>query len=111
MKILVVEDTEDARVLLVDQISIAGYEVDFAENGVDALAKALASPPDLIISDILMPEMDGFEFCKKVKKEDALKKLPFIFYTATYTEPSDQRLALSLGATRLSSNLKTQLNC
>lgn len=100
MKILVVEDTEDARILLVDLLELHGYEVESAENGVKALEKALASPPGLIISDILMPEMDGFEFCKKVKNEQQLTNIPFIFYTATYTEKSDQNFALSLGASR-----------
>ena len=100
MKILVVEDTEDSRVLLVDQLEVNGYEVESAVNGVEALEKLQASPPEIIISDILMPEMDGFDLCRKVKKDPKLKTIPFIFYTATYTEPSDQNLALSMGATR-----------
>jgi len=100
MKILVVEDTEDARILLVDQLEVQGYEVDSAVNGSDALEKALASPPGMIISDILMPEMDGFEFCKKVKKSQQLSNIPFVFYTATYTEKVDQEFALALGAVR-----------
>jgi len=100
MRILVVEDTDDIRDLLVDLLEVDGYTVDSATNGVEGLEKALASPPDLIISDILMPEMDGFEFCKNVKKEPQLMNIPFIFYTATYTDPRDQRFALSLGANR-----------
>lgn len=100
MRILVLEDTDDSRVLLVDQLEVNGYVVDSAINGIEGLEKALASPPDLIISDILMPKMDGFEFCKKVKKEPQLMNIPFIFYTATYTDPRDQRFALSLGADR-----------
>jgi len=100
MRILVVEDTDDIRDLLVDLLEVDGYTVDSAINGIEGLEKALASPPDLIISDILMPEMDGFEFCKNVKKEPQLMNIPFIFYTATYTDPRDQRFALSLGADR-----------
>ena len=100
MKILVVEDTDDSRVLLVDLLEVQGYEVESAINGVEALEKIRIAPPDIIISDILMPEMDGFELCQTLKKDPQLKKIPFIFYTATYTEPSDQKLALSMGATR-----------
>lgn len=100
MKILIVEDTEDARVLLVDQLQLHGYQTDSAANGNEALDKAKHSPPDLIISDILMPEMDGFEFCRQIKLDPQLHNLPFIFYTATYTGDQDKLFALSLGASR-----------
>lgn len=100
MKILVVEDTDDSRVMLVDLVGTQGYGVESATNGVEALEKIRIAPPDIIISDILMPEMDGFELCRTVKKDPQFKKIPFLFYTATYTDPSDQKLALSMGATR-----------
>ena len=69
MKILVVEDNEDSRVLLESLLEANGYEVESAENGKIALALATRRPPDLIISDILMPEMDGFEATKIIKKK------------------------------------------
>jgi PAS domain S-box-containing protein len=100
MNILIVEDSEDARVLLEDQLRVHGYEVDSAVNGLEALSKARNSPPDLFVSDILMPEMDGFELCRQVKRDPLLRSLPFIFYTATYTGSEDKRFALSLGASR-----------
>ena len=100
MRILVVEDTEDARLLLVDQLQVNGYEVEDAVNGVDALAKARQHMPDLIVSDILMPEMDGFELCRQAKHDPELRKIPFIFYSATYTNAQDEQFALSLGASR-----------
>jgi len=77
-----------------------GYEVALADQGAEALALAEKHPPDLIITDILMPVMDGFSLCRKWKADDRLKHIPFIFYTATYTDPQDERFALSLGAER-----------
>ena len=100
MKILVVEDNEDSRVLLESLLEANGYEVESAENGKIALALATHRPPDLIISDILMPEMDGYVLCRAVKADEQLRAIPFIFYTATYTDPSDEKLAMDLGASR-----------
>ncbi len=77
-----------------------GYQVVEATNGAEALDLARTSPPDVIISDILMPVMDGFSLCHEWKKDDSLKNIPFVFYTATYTDPKDEELALSLGAAR-----------
>ena len=100
MKILIVDDNADDRVLLERALLNEGYAVSSASNGVRALERALDSPPDLIISDIMMPEMDGFELCRRVKTDDRLRQVPFIFYTATYVEEKDEQLALSLGASR-----------
>lgn len=100
MKILIVEDIEDSRILLEDMLRANGREVDSAVNGVEALQMARKMAPDLIISDILMPEMDGYEFCRRIKRDPQLQLIPFIFYTATYTDSRDERLALSLGASR-----------
>jgi diguanylate cyclase (GGDEF)-like protein/PAS domain S-box-containing protein len=100
MRILIVEDTDDSRILLEDMLRASGREVDSATNGVEALKKAELAPPDLIISDILMPEMDGYEFCRRIKRDPQLQLIPFIFYTATYTDSRDEQLALSLGASK-----------
>jgi len=100
MKILVVEDVEDSRILLEDVLHAQGFEVESAVNGVDAMEKLKQSTPGLIISDILMPDMDGYEFCRQVKHDPLLRLIPFIFYTATYTDSSDEQFAMSLGASR-----------
>ena len=100
IRVLIAEDTEDSRILLEDELIAQGYEVDAAVNGKDALAFAQANMPDLIVSDILMPEMDGYSFCRALKSDAKLKHIPFIFYSATFTEARDEALAASLGAAR-----------
>lgn len=98
MRILIVEDTEDSRVLLEEYFHSVGYSVNSASNGLEALKNLANDKPDLIVSDILMPKMDGFELCRQVKSDQELASIPFVFYTATYTEEADKQLALSLGA-------------
>ncbi|GBD95486.1 blue-light-activated protein [bacterium BMS3Abin06] len=98
MKILIVDDNEDSRMILRKTLEHNRHSVQAAPNGVEAIKMAKKSPPDMIISDILMPEMDGFRLCREVKKDKELRKIPFIFYTATYVDPEDERLAISLGA-------------
>ncbi len=100
MKILVAEDDENSRQLLEAVLSAEGYEVVSFDNGLKALAYLQTETVDLIVSDILMPEMDGYGLCRAVKQNHNLQKIPFIFYTATYTTPQDERFAISLGANR-----------
>ena len=77
-----------------------GYEVLSAENGREALEKLKENSFNLIISDILMPVMDGYQLCHAVKNNSRLKKIPFVFYSATYTDSKDRQLALDMGADR-----------
>ncbi|KAA3607214.1 MAG: response regulator [Planctomycetota bacterium] len=100
MRVLVVEDTDDSRVMLVKALKGQGYDTSSCCNGKEALSLLRRQPVDLVISDILMPEMDGFELCRIMKTDDDLKSIPVIFYTATYTESRDEALALALGAER-----------
>jgi len=97
-KILVVDDNTQNLYMLEVLLKSNGYEVETAANGNEALEKAHNKAPQIIISDILMPGMDGFSLCRAWKNDDSLRKIPFIFYTATYIDPRDEKLALDLGA-------------
>ncbi|HJH29925.1 MAG TPA: response regulator [Methanosarcinaceae archaeon] len=100
MKVLVVDDNINARKLLVKTLVANNYEADEAINGKEALKFLKTSKPDLIVSDIMMPEMDGFTFIREVKKNPETKDIPFVFYTAHYVSENDHLLATSLGASR-----------
>ncbi|MBI2417766.1 MAG: PAS domain S-box protein, partial [Ignavibacteriales bacterium] len=100
IKILIVDDHEENLYLLESIFNAETFTVNSARNGKEALELAMLDIPHLIISDILMPVMDGYSFCRECKNEPALKDIPFVFYTATYTNPKDEELALHLGAAR-----------
>jgi CheY-like chemotaxis protein len=88
-RILVVEDDASLRDLLRLHLSAAGYEVQVAEDGIAAGYKVLNAPPDLIITDVNMPNMDGFEFVAALKADKSLPPIPVIFLTSV--EDGDQR--------------------
>lgn len=96
--ILVVDDLDVNRQIRCAVLQQAGYHVLKASDGSEALQVASKTPPDLALSDILMPVMDGFELCRAWKSDPRLQSVPFVFYSATYTEPKDQEFALRLGA-------------
>jgi len=100
MRILNVDDKAENLYMLEALLRGHGHEVDSASNGVDALRLAERGDYDLIISDILMPRMDGFQLCREIKKNARLRPVPFVFYTATYTDARDASFALTLGADR-----------
>jgi CheY-like chemotaxis protein len=87
--ILVVDDDESIRELLRMHLSAAGYEVHVAEDAIAAGYLVLRSPPDLIISDVNMPHMDGFEFVAALKADATLPRIPVIFLTS-YEEGDDR---------------------
>lgn len=88
-RILVVDDDESIRELLRMHLSSAGYEVQVAEDAIAAGYLVLKSPPDLIITDVSMPHMDGFEFVAALRADSALPKIPVIFLTSV--EDGDAR--------------------
>ena len=100
MKTLIVDDNENSRMILKSILGSKKHVVTEVTNGRDALKMARKSPPDIIISDILMPVMDGFQLCREWKKDENLKQIPFVFYTATYTDKNDEAFAYNIGADR-----------
>lgn len=96
-RILVIEDQEDVRENITELLELSNYEVLNASNGKEGIKKALDSPPDLILCDIMMPEMDGYEVLYLITKNPSTASLPFIFLTAK-TEKADFRKGMNMGA-------------
>ena len=94
-RILVVDDDPDLLGLLRLHLSTAGYEVRAAEDAIQAGYMVLAEPPDLIITDVSMPHMDGFEFVAALKADTSLPDIPVIFLTS---DDDDHDRAKALGA-------------
>ena len=98
--ILIVEDISQIRTLLEITLRFKGYPVESASNGEEALKKIKADRPALIISDILMPKMDGFALVYHLRKDPETRDIPVVFLSATYVTKEDRDFALSLGALR-----------
>jgi len=98
MKILIADNNVDSRIELKVILEYGGYHVEVATNGEEALEMAMTAPPDMIISDILNPKMDGFRLCREIKSNPALKKIPFVFLISENPNPKHKQLSLSLGA-------------
>jgi PAS domain S-box-containing protein/putative nucleotidyltransferase with HDIG domain len=96
--VLITDDDVANRALLETLFSAAGYHVDMANDGQEALEAAKNGDFDLIISDILMPRMDGYRLCLEIRRDPKLRDTPFLFYSANYTEPLDKQFATSIGA-------------
>lgn len=97
---LIVDDITENLYMLEILLKGNGFNVYSAKNGAEALEMARKNPPDLVVSDILMPVMDGYALCREWRLDETLKQIPFIFYTATFVETKDEKLALNLGADR-----------
>jgi len=100
MNILIIDDREENLYLLEALLTGNGYGVQRAANGNEALEILHTGGIDLIVSDILMPVMDGFQLCRKVKADPSLRHIPIIIYSGTYTSPKDEELALKIGVNR-----------
>ncbi len=95
---LIVDDRAENRDLLGVLLRGHGWEVGEARHGAEALTLARQEVPDLVISDLLMPVMDGYTLLRQWKADPELAGIPFIVYTATYTDPRDEQLARDMGA-------------
>jgi CheY-like chemotaxis protein len=98
MNLLIVDDIATNRKLLRVTLEAEGHTTLEAADGVEALQILARETVDAVISDILMPNMDGFRLCHEIRKSERLHALPFIIYTSTYTSPDDMKLAQTIGA-------------
>lgn len=96
-KILLIEDNEDIRLNTAEILELSNYTVFTAENGKVGVAKALETKPDLIICDIMMPELDGYGVLHAIQRNESIKNTPFIFLSAK-SERTDIRRGMELGA-------------
>lgn len=99
-QVLVVDDLPANRRLLRAQLEAEGYIVCEAADGVEALGVLDHSAVSVVVSDILMPNMDGYRLCLEIRKDARWRDLPFIFYSSTYRSQSDEKLALEVGGDR-----------
>jgi CheY-like chemotaxis protein len=98
--LLVVEDIPDILALLDTTLKFKGYRVVTARNGQEALEKVQEERPVLVITDILMPKMDGFSLVHRLRLQPETRSVPVLFLSATYVAPEDKAFALNIGATR-----------
>lgn len=100
MKVLIVDDNKFDRMMLSKMLVSNNYEAVEAENGIEALKLISSEKPDIVVSDVMMPEMDGFSLIREIRKSKSAKELPFVFYSASYVTEKDRELANALGVSR-----------
>jgi CheY-like chemotaxis protein len=98
--LLIVEDVPDILELLYETLKFKGYRVVTAKNGEEALEAIHKEHPALIITDILMPKMDGFNLVHRLRLDEKTRDIPIVFLTATYVAPEDKEFAHTIGVTR-----------
>lgn len=96
-KLLIIEDEADIRELIAFNLDLCGYEVLKAADGQEGLDKALKERPDLILLDLMLPGMDGFEVCRKIRQRDEIRNCPIVMLTAR-SEDENMVKGLELGA-------------
>ena len=98
MKILIVDDNGDVRDILKRMIEMQGHTAIEANDGQEGIDKITSDKPNLIITDTMMPRMDGFQFLRNIKSNNDLKSIPVVVYSGIYSGSKDRELALTLGA-------------
>lgn len=96
-RILVVDDEPDVRELVVYRLRRSGYDVREAKNGEEALQMAIADAPDLVVADVMMPRIDGFELTRRLRDHEATSRVPVILLTAK-TQEADVSQGFTAGA-------------
>jgi PAS domain S-box-containing protein len=100
-RVIVADDEAIQRKLAVLRLEEAGFVAEPAADGEEALDKVRASPPDIILADVLMPRLDGFKLCWAVRNDPRLARLPVVLVSSKYVEEGDRRLAHDVGASAL----------
>ncbi len=101
MHILLVDDNPENIVALADILKAAGHSISVASDGYEALDSLRENSVDVVVSDALMPRMDGFVLCRRIRSDDSHKDVPVIIMTGEYTGDADEQFAMSVGATRV----------
>lgn len=96
-RVLLVDDEADVVKVVGKRLETEGFEVVVASTGPEAMAKVEADPPDLMILDVMLPKISGFEVCAKLKRDERFRKIPSIIFTGKGYE-GDERLCRELGA-------------
>ncbi len=90
-RVLVVDDEPDFAAIVKGNLEKEGFEIEIAYNGVEALEKVTANPPDAIVLDVMMPEKDGYEVCAELKKDEKYTDIPIVMLTAVADHVSSTR--------------------
>lgn len=96
-KLLIVDDEKDFVDMVAERLSAKGFKIVEAFDGKEGFEKAHSEKPDLIVLDVMMPEMSGYDVCRKLKIEDGYKKTPIIMLTAKF-QPNDLEFGKEMGA-------------
>ncbi|MBI2609383.1 MAG: response regulator [Deltaproteobacteria bacterium] len=96
-KVLIIDDEQDLIDLLTLRLENEGYEVSAALNGTEGLEKIKSEKPDIVLLDVMMPELNGYQVCRKLKQDDNLKDIPVVMLTAKAQE-SDKFWGMEIGA-------------
>lgn len=96
-RLLIVEDEKDMMEILTFRLEAAGFEVIQAYDGQEGLDKAYSQSPDLILLDLMLPRIDGYQVCRKLKSDVKYKKIPIIMLTARASE-KERKMGLECGA-------------
>ena len=100
LRVLIVEDDPETRQFFVDLLNLHGFRTDAAHNGLQALDKALASPPDLVLADIVVPGIDGIELCRRLRADARTRAVPVLAVTG-YEDRHYRVRAMEAGADRV----------